>query len=94
MSGTLADVSLVSILVGLLTVLQAIIGYGVVRVLSSQRDHGRELIKLRMILTGENGENGIKGNVAELKETAKMTEYRFQRLEGAVNLDPLMDRRT
>jgi hypothetical protein len=63
MEGIIAS-AVVAFLVGAM----GIVGWQLKRLLSKASENNEELIKLRLLLTGENGDNGIKGRVEAIEK--------------------------
>src|ERR1700720_1666950 len=62
------EATVVSALAVLFSGAMGIVGWQLKRLLSKAAENNDELIKLRIILTGENGDNGIKGRVDAIEK--------------------------
>lgn len=70
--------TVVSALMVLLSGAMGIIGWQLKRLLTQATENNAELIKLRIILTGETGENGIKGRVEAIEKGLTRDRSRAQ----------------
>lgn len=70
--------TIVSALMVLLSGAMGIIGWQLKRLLTQATENNSELIKLRIILTGETGENGIKGRVEAIEKGLHRDRNRSQ----------------
>ena len=77
--------------------LQVVVGGLAVAIWRDVRAHGRELLALRIVLTGKQGTNGVRGDVAALRKwrhdeaipAQTRVLLRLQRLEDHAHLRPL-----